>query len=164
MDNLTTELIKNFGNKIRVRVCGILIQDGKILLVKHHSLSKAGYLWAPPGGGVNFGETVEDSLKREFAEETGLTVETEGFLFINEYLEPPLHAIELFFKVKVTGGQLITGTDPEMGDNQIIKEVKFMDDTQLKAEPSEALHSILTITPSLQELINLRGYYKYIPK
>jgi len=164
MDNLNTELIKNFGNKIRVRVCGILVQDGKILLVKHHSLGKAGYLWAPPGGGVNFGETVEDSLKREFAEETGLTIEIENFLFINEYLEPPLHGIELFFKVRLTGGRLITGIDPEMGHNQIIKEVKFMDEVMLKAEPSGALHSILTITSSLQELINLRGYYKYIPK
>ncbi len=163
MDNLNTELIKKFGNKIRVRVCGILVQEDSILLVKHHSLGKHGYLWAPPGGGLNFGETVQDSLKREFAEETGLTIEAGEFLFINEYLEPPLHAIELFFKVRALEGKLITGTDPEMGEHQIIKEVQFMDVTTLKTEPKAALHSILTITSSLRELIELRGYYKYIP-
>jgi len=163
MDNLNNEIIKNFGNKIRVRVCGLLVQENKLLLVKHHSLGKAGYLWAPPGGGLNFGETVEASLKREFTEETGLAIEPGEFLFVNEYLEPPLHAIELFFKVRATAGKLITGTDPEMGQSQIIKEVKFMSERELKAEPEEALHRILTQAPSLKELLNLRGYYSYIP-
>jgi len=163
MDNLNNEIIKNFGNKIRVRVCGLLVQENQLLLVKHHALGKLGYLWAPPGGGLNFGETVEASLKREFAEETGLTIEPGEFLFINEYLEPPLHAIELFFKVRAIAGRLITGTDPELGQSQIIKEVKFMNANELKAEPVDALHRILTLTSSPQELLNLRGYYSYIP-
>ena len=163
MNNLNEELIKNFGNKIRVRACGILVQEGKILLVKHHSLGKCGYLWAPPGGGVNFGETVHESLKREFAEETGLSIEPGEFLFINEYLEAPLHAIELFFKVRATGGKLTRGTDPELGQNQIIKEVKFMDARELKTEPAAALHSILKLANFPAELINLKDYYTYIP-
>src|SRR5205814_2113551 len=90
-------LIEIFGNKLRVRVCGICIKDQTILLIKHKYLGPKNELWAPPGGGLNFGENARTSLEREFKEETGLNVRVEDFLFIHEFLNPPLHAIELFF-------------------------------------------------------------------
>jgi 8-oxo-dGTP diphosphatase len=92
-------IIRNFGNRLRLRVCGLCIQDDKVLLVKHKSLGEKGYLWAPPGGGVNYGESVEEALKREFLEETGLEINISRFLFVSEYLDVPLHALELLFKL-----------------------------------------------------------------
>lgn len=53
---------------------GILVDpDGKIILIQRKSDTFDGY-WALPGGMVELNETVEESLKREMEEETGLSV------------------------------------------------------------------------------------------
>ena len=46
----------------------------KILLIKRRTLPFTGY-WALPGGRVDPGETVEQTIVREVKEETGLDVE-----------------------------------------------------------------------------------------
>ena len=51
-----------------------ILQDGRFLLVRRgHEPSKG--LYAFPGGRVHDGETDEDAVRRELAEETGLAVE-----------------------------------------------------------------------------------------
>jgi 8-oxo-dGTP diphosphatase len=161
MEEIKNEIIHSFGNKLRIRVCGICIENNKILLVKHHSLGKGGILWAPPGGGIVFGETAEEALKREFIEETGLTISAEKFLCVNEYLTPPLHAIELFFLVKKIDGMLQTGVDPELhSDKQIITEVKWLSFEELNALPLETIHSILHGMDGPDQLLKQKGYFK----
>lgn len=125
---INTSLIDVFGNKLRIRVCGILIENDNILLIKHKSITQVGSVfWAPPGGGLVFGESVENALKREFLEETGLVIDVVKMLFVNEFLKPPLHAIELFFEVSKASGILKIGFDPEMNSqNQIIEDVCFV--------------------------------------
>ena len=54
--------------KFRPSVYGILIEHNKVLLSKQWD----GYDF--PGGGVEIYETMEEALKREFLEETGLKV------------------------------------------------------------------------------------------
>lgn len=155
-------IIEKFGNRLRVRVCGILIENGRILLVRHRSLGKDNVLWAPPGGGMNFGEDAAGCLIREFTEETGLYVEILRFLFTHEFLNPPLHAIELFFQVKRVGGTLKKGHDPEMKKSeQIIEEVGFRDFNQLKKMDSHSLHFVLGRLDNLNDLFNLHGYVKF---
>jgi 8-oxo-dGTP diphosphatase len=55
--------------------------------------------------GLQYGESVNEALKREFLEETQTEITIGEMLFVNEFLEPPLHAIELFFKVEITQGK-----------------------------------------------------------
>ncbi|HSY62070.1 MAG TPA: NUDIX hydrolase [Cytophaga sp.] len=160
MEEIKNEIIHSFGNKLRIRACGICIEDNKILLVKHHSLGKGGILWAPPGGGMVFGEITEEALKREFIEETGLIISVEKFLCVNEYLVPPLHAIELFFIVKRIDGTLKKGVDPELHeDRQIITEVEWFSFDQLKQLPPEALHSLLHNVNNAADVIQHTGYF-----
>lgn len=164
MEEIKNEIIHSFGNKLRIRVCGICIEDNKILLVKHHSLGKGGILWAPPGGGMVFGETAEEALKREFIEETGLTITVEKFLFVNEYLTPPLHAIELFFLVKKIDGILQTGLDPELhSDRQIITKVDWLSFEALNALPLEAVHSVIRGMDNSDQLLQQNGYFRTSP-
>ncbi len=118
--------IKQFGNKVRIRVCGILENEQGILLIRHVGLSKKN-LWLPPGGGVEFGETIEQALLREFKEETNLEVSISTFAGINEYIDDNLHAIELYYIVQYKSGTLKLGHDPELStDNQLLKELKYV--------------------------------------
>ncbi len=151
-------LEKNY-DRVRVRVCGIYVRNNKLLLIKHRGLGED-YLWSPPGGGVEFNTSIEENLLREFREETGLTIEVGEFLFINEFISSPFHAIELFFKVKVIEGELKLGKDPELkSDNQIITGIKFMDMEELKREKSQNIHNILRNCKDTEDILDLRGYF-----
>jgi len=158
---IESEIERIFGNKLRLRVSGICVRDNQILLIKHANLGEGGYLWSPPGGGLHFGESVEMCLKREFEEETGFTIAMKRFLFVNEFLQPPLHAIELFFEVEIAGGALLLGKDPEMQENsQIIKEIAFLDTKTLQKEPSVCVHNMFRGLKNISELFQKNGYFR----
>lgn len=160
MDNKHVE--KKFGNKVRIRVCGICISQGRLLLVKHKGLGPEGQLWIPPGGGMHFGESAEECLKREVAEETGLEVKAGRFLFIHEYVQPPLHAVELFFIAELQGGELKTGTDPELSDKeQIITDVAFLSAEEISGIEMDLRHEMLKRYGEPEELTGLRGYFRF---
>ncbi|MBA4848811.1 NUDIX domain-containing protein [Emticicia sp. BO119] len=127
IDN-TQEIAKKFyGNRIRIRVCGICIENNQVLMVCHKGVINDKDVWLPPGGGMEEGETVKQALRREFLEETGFEIEVENFLYKREFIHVPLHAIELYFNVRILSGELIKGTDPEINaDAQLIKEVRFI--------------------------------------
>lgn len=54
-------------------VGGVCIRDGKVLLARHTYGTGKG-MFIIPGGYVNFGEIPEETLVREYQEETGITV------------------------------------------------------------------------------------------
>lgn len=160
MNRIRNKVIEQFGNSLRIRVCGLCIENEKVLLVNHHSLNEKGDFWAPPGGGMEFGQSAEENLKREFLEEAGLNIEVEKFLFVHEYLSPPLHAIELIFKVKRIDGTLKIGSDPELGDDaQIIKNVKFMPFKEILKIERDNIHQMFYNVQDISIIDNLTGYF-----
>lgn len=153
------EVARLYGNRTRIRVCGLCYDRDRLLLVSHRGLGAASF-WAPPGGGIEFGSSAAENLRREFREETGLDVTVGGFLFVCEYLHPPLHGVELFCHVQPTGGQLRTGHDPEMeAGRQIIHEVRYCTTAELEQLPPEELHGILRLERDALKIRNLRGYF-----
>jgi len=131
-----------FVQKVRVRVCGLLVDDDRIWLVRHEGLGQLGYFWSPPGGGVDFGETVEDTLKREFLEETGLEVECIRFVTFHEHIDSLFHALELFFEVRKKSGTPLLGTDPELaGKEAMMTDLRLFGRAELMSMPTEAVHS-----------------------
>jgi len=147
------ETNKFYEGNLRVRVCGICMQQKALLLVCHRGLLPGHDFWAPPGGGLQFGESVRECLQREFKEETGLEVKTGRFLYVNEFLKPPLHALELFFEVVITGGELKKGSDPELpNQEQLITDVAFLKLNQIGQLPLPAKHSILHQLVDLDDL------------
>ena len=156
---MTGSVYQTFGNKIRIRVCGICELQGGLLLVNHSGITMDDF-WAPPGGGIEFGESMETCLKREFLEETGLKISVGEYAFTCEYVHPPLHAIEIFFKVITVGGDLSVGMDPEMLDNQIIKEVKFIPWREIDALKRESRHGIFNLLDTSSKIVDLKGHFK----
>lgn len=63
------------------RVTGVIIRDGKILLI--HRFKNGKEYWVFPGGGVESGETLEEGLHREILEETNLKINRYTELFRN---------------------------------------------------------------------------------
>lgn len=152
------KILSAFENRVRVRVCGILKREGKILLLKHNKIGSQGHLWSPPGGGVEFSEDMRDALKREFKEETNLIVSVNRYLFVNEYIQGKLHAIEHFFLVEEIGGELQLGRDPEMDSNrQIIVDAHFFSEAELKALEPETIHNAFRTVDAMGEIDKIRG-------
>jgi 8-oxo-dGTP diphosphatase len=159
LEKAREEVVRLYGNRLRVRVCGICIENDKILMLSHRGISNTDTFWCPPGGEIQFEETTHQALKREFEEETGLKIEVENLLFINESIKLPLHALELFFEVRITGGHLHLGNDPEMTEaNQIIQEIRWMSFEEVKKYPSSEVHSMFNYCNSLGDVYQLRGH------
>ena len=58
-----------------IAVGGIVVQEGKVLLIRRGQEPFLG-TWSIPGGAVEVGETLSEALRREILEETGLSVRT----------------------------------------------------------------------------------------
>ena len=84
------------------RVAGILIIDNKILLQK--PTNDDGYAF--PGGHVSFGETNEETLIREFKEETNYNINVKEIKWVGEIFFPwgkkQCHQICLYYSIGIT--------------------------------------------------------------
>jgi ADP-ribose pyrophosphatase YjhB (NUDIX family) len=156
---MENEVQKFYGNRLRIRVCGICVKDDSILLINHHGISPQDF-WSPPGGGIEFGEGALDCLLREFNEEVGLSVKSGKFLFACEFIKHPLHAIELFFEVFPLGDQVHLGIDPEQGSPAIIRAVKFMPWSEIEKLPADQCHGIFKHLDHPSKITTLSGYFK----
>lgn len=98
----------------RLAARAILIEDGRLLLVNAYPGGRSD-LWCAPGGGVDAGTSLPDNLKREIAEECGLLIEVGALALVNEFHDPKsgFHQVDLFFRARITGGQITPGwSDP----------------------------------------------------
>lgn len=156
---MNSNITSIYGNRPRIRVCGLCWQSDKLLVIKHQ-MEEGRVLWAPPGGGVEYGQCLEKALQQEFLEETCLEIEVNNFRFIAEFLKPPLHAVEIFFNVSVKGGLLKAGIDPEMApDRQIILQAEYLSWGQLKAISNDEKHGIFKYCKDLTDLKSITGFY-----
>ncbi|GAB4018226.1 NUDIX domain-containing protein [Spirosoma koreense] len=160
-DKPREEVLRLYGNRLRIRVCGLYREGDRLLMVRHRGINPTDTFWCPPGGGAQFSETAPQALTREFLEETGLDIEIGDMLFVNEFMAPPLHAMELFFTVQVTGGSLRQGIDPEMSlAGQIIEDVRLMSFEEIKSYPPDEVHDLFRYCQSLDDVFRLQGYLR----
>ncbi len=103
-----------------ITVDGVLIKDGKILLVRRGHAPYEG-MWATPGGFVEYGETTENAVLREVKEETGLesTLEALVGVYSDPKRDPRKHIISIAYLLKDPIGE------PKGADDA--KEAKWWD-------------------------------------
>ncbi|MCY7351800.1 MAG: NUDIX domain-containing protein [Cytophagaceae bacterium] len=150
------ETLDFYGQRVRVRVFGLCRQDDRLLLVRHQALLHEGSFWEAPGGGVEFGESLTETVAREFLEETGLVVRVGELRFVSEFRQLPLHAVELFFEVFPETTSALLGHDPEL-KIQTMQELAWLTWEQIAAIPAHEKHAVLGRVGSWAELMALRG-------
>jgi ADP-ribose pyrophosphatase YjhB (NUDIX family) len=127
--------------EILVGVSGVALDSGRVLLVRRGRGAYAGR-WSLPGGRVERREPLRDALVREFAEETGLTVEVRRLAGVSEAIEPEgaWHYVIVSYFVEVKGGMPGAGDDAE--------ELRWVERRELPD---------LELTPQLERYLNQFG-------
>jgi ADP-ribose pyrophosphatase len=72
--------------RVSVGVGGVVVADGRALLIRRAREPLQGR-WTIPGGTVELGETLEEAVVREMAEETGLEVDPLEVLAVFDRIE-----------------------------------------------------------------------------
>lgn len=138
------------ANSIVPSVTAIVLDEHGRLLLVHKTDND---LWALPGGGMDPGEYMAETVAREVKEETGIDVEVTGLVGI--YTNP--HHVMAYddgevrqqcsicFTTRMLGGQIATSSETS--------EVKFVDPADLGS---------LNIHPSMR--LRIRHYFEHRDK
>ncbi len=107
------------GSMRMVACDGVLLEEGKVLLIKRKS-EPFKHQWALPGGKIEEEETAEECVVREFFEETGIKVRVKKLIGVfSDPKRDPRKIISIAFLVEREGGEGRAGSDAE--------EVKWFD-------------------------------------
>jgi 8-oxo-dGTP diphosphatase len=117
------------GDKPTIRVAGLLIHEGSILMVEQGRGDDR--YWLLPGGGVLFGETLADALRRELREELGMRVGVQRLVAIVESISPDpeyaKHVVHLVFEISAPTEDL-----PEPQEDKVLT-ARFLNEFQLQS-------------------------------
>ena len=130
--------------KPRLTSAVLVVHEGKYLLGQRNKENYNNY-WVIPGGGVNFGETLQDAAIREIKEETNLDVEIIRQICYKEIINVPgnYHSIVFYYLARPKHTDIKAKDDVSM--------VKFFDIEEIKK---------LKIAESVEMVLKDAGFWK----
>lgn len=120
-----------------------MLMDGKVVLARHRAGASTYHLL--PGGGVRYRETLEEALRREVAEETGLVAKVVRPLFINDTIDPSgrRHVVNLTFWAEVSGGEITACPDDRRVEAVDLVEPASLSGLDLRPPLADAIGNAL---------------------
>lgn len=97
--------MSKLSNKFNIRVYGIFINNGKVLVTDEFRLGIK--MTKFPGGGLKYGEGTLDCLKRECMEELNSDIEIIEHFYTTDYFQPstllpePQQIINIYYKIRI---------------------------------------------------------------
>jgi len=89
----------------RISAGGIVVVNGKILLVHHYRLDGSDF-WVLPGGGIEANEGIFRAAERELLEETSLRVKAERIAYVEEFMDTGKYVCKFWVYCSLDQGDL----------------------------------------------------------
>lgn len=104
--NKKNTMKKNFKTPF-LATDGIILEEGKILMMKRAISPCKGY-WELPGGHVDYGEKVEEAVKREIKEELGISASIKKLfgVYSNPDRDPRYHIVSVVYFLEKERGEI----------------------------------------------------------
>ena len=93
--------------ELRISAGAIIVQGGRILLVRHGAARHGRSFLVGPGGRVEKNESIIQAAAREVKEETGLDVNPYKILLIEDLISRRNRVVKIWFLCRLLGGQLV---------------------------------------------------------
>ena len=113
--------------RFNIRVYGLLInKNGEILVSDEYRMGI--FMTKFPGGGLKFGESTIDCLKREFLEETCIKIEVAGHFYTTDFFQPTYYLsevqqlISIYYFVQSSELHLLKNISEKQFDFEAVKE------------------------------------------
>jgi 8-oxo-dGTP diphosphatase len=109
-------MLREYPERPIVGVGAVIIGSERVLLVQRGQAPLKGE-WSLPGGALELGETLEEGIRREVLEETGLIVEPVAIVEVLDRISRDAegrvqyHYVLVDFLCRVVGGDLACATD-----------------------------------------------------
>lgn len=144
------------------RYQGLIIEKGKVLLIKHREDATGRGYWVIPGGGIDDDESEAQCVIREVKEETNLDVKIEDLLFDEPGHPDGVYQRRKTFLCRPIGGEPSPGYEPELeaAENYAITEVRWFD----LWDESDWEDDLLEDPITYPQLVQARRKLGYLPK
>jgi 8-oxo-dGTP diphosphatase len=108
---------REFPQAPLVGVGAVIVQDGRVLLIRRGRNPMKGH-WTLPGGVLEVGESLAEGVVREVREETGLEVEVLELVELLDRIHREdgrvrYHYVIADYLCRVTGGELLVASDAD---------------------------------------------------